>query len=97
MIRLVFEVDPLRCPKCGGQMSIISFITPAQQHVIDRILVHLNVEIVFAPSTGPPLWMQIRQAQAYYEDNPCLLPEDDLGPPHPSDDQYVIDEIYPED
>jgi hypothetical protein len=26
MIRKVYEVDPLLCPTCGGQMSIISFI-----------------------------------------------------------------------
>ncbi len=26
MIRKVYEVDPLHCPSCGGQMSIISFI-----------------------------------------------------------------------
>jgi len=26
MIRKVYEVDPLLCPHCGGQMSIIAFI-----------------------------------------------------------------------
>lgn len=26
MIRKVYEVDPLRCPTCGGQMRIFSFI-----------------------------------------------------------------------
>jgi hypothetical protein len=26
VIRKVYEVDPLRCPACGGQMRIISFI-----------------------------------------------------------------------
>jgi hypothetical protein len=26
MIHKVYEVDPLHCPTCGGQMSIISFI-----------------------------------------------------------------------
>ena len=26
MIKKVYEVDPLLCPKCEGQMSIIAFI-----------------------------------------------------------------------
>jgi hypothetical protein len=25
LIKKVYEVDPLKCPKCGGQMRIISF------------------------------------------------------------------------
>jgi len=27
MIRKVYEVDPLLCPKCGGKMRVIAFIT----------------------------------------------------------------------
>jgi len=27
MIRKVYEVDPLLCPKCGGEMKVIAFIT----------------------------------------------------------------------
>ena len=27
MIRKVYEVDPMVCPKCGGQMKVIAFIT----------------------------------------------------------------------
>jgi len=26
MIKKVYEIDPLLCPHCGGQMSIIAFI-----------------------------------------------------------------------
>jgi len=26
LIKKVYEVDPLRCPRCGGEMKIISFI-----------------------------------------------------------------------
>ena len=39
MINKVYEVDPLLCPKCGGQMSIISFIEDYK--VIDKIIDHL--------------------------------------------------------
>jgi len=38
MLRRIFEVDPLRCPRCGDAMRVVGFIT--QPHVIDRILTH---------------------------------------------------------
>ncbi len=41
MIRKVYEVDPLLCPKCHGQMSIISFIE--DHKVIDKIIDHLKL------------------------------------------------------
>jgi hypothetical protein len=27
MIRNVYEVDPLRCPRCGGRMKVVAFLT----------------------------------------------------------------------
>jgi len=27
MIRKVYEIDPMACPKCGGQMKVVAFIT----------------------------------------------------------------------
>jgi PAS domain S-box-containing protein len=39
MLRQIFEVDPLVCPKCQGTMRILAFI--AQASVIDQILTHL--------------------------------------------------------
>ena len=50
MIRNVFEVDPLLCPACGGQMSIISFIE--DHKVIDRIIGHLK--LTFDAERPPP-------------------------------------------
>ena len=41
LLRLIFEVDPLRCPRCGQMtMRIVAFIT--EPKVIDRILDHLQ-------------------------------------------------------
>jgi hypothetical protein len=40
LIRRVYEVDPLVCPRCGGEMRVVGFIT--QPHVIKRILDHLR-------------------------------------------------------
>jgi len=56
LIRLVFEVDPLRCDKCGGGMKVVSFISTTQSEVIRRILEHLGVSTVIPRAHGPPEW-----------------------------------------
>lgn len=40
LLRWIFEVDPLRCPRCGHAMRIVGCIT--QPRGIDRILDHLR-------------------------------------------------------
>ncbi len=44
MIRKVYEVDPLVCPQCGGQMKVIAFLT--DYAVVDRIINHLKLTFV---------------------------------------------------
>jgi hypothetical protein len=51
MIRKVFEVDPLTCPKCQTEMRIIAFIT--DYAVVDRIINHLKLTFV-ADKPPPP-------------------------------------------
>jgi hypothetical protein len=48
LIRKVRQEDPLLCPRCGGTMRIISFIT--EQGVIDKMLRH----IAFKHADTPP-------------------------------------------
>ena len=43
LIKRVYEVDPLCCPECGGQMQIVSFIEPPQADVIEAILKHCDL------------------------------------------------------
>jgi hypothetical protein len=50
MIRKVYEVDPLLCPQCGGQMKVIAFITDSS--VVDRIIHHLK--LTFVAERPPP-------------------------------------------
>ena len=38
LIKRVYEVDPLCCPECGGEMKVVSFIEPPQADVIEDIL-----------------------------------------------------------
>ena len=51
MIRKVYEVDPLTCPECGGQMKIIAFLTDLS--VVDRIINHLKLSFVAAKPPPP--------------------------------------------
>ena len=50
LMQKIYEVDPLLCPKCQGQMKIISFVE--EQTVIKQILQHLGLWEV--RNTGPP-------------------------------------------
>jgi hypothetical protein len=44
MIRKVYQVDPMVCPECGGQMKVIAFLT--DYAVVDRIIDHLKLSFV---------------------------------------------------
>ena len=57
LIARIYEVFPLVCPICGGQMRIIAFITHSAD--IRQILEHIGVESEpphISPARGPPLW-----------------------------------------
>lgn len=53
LLRRIFEVDPVRCPTCSGEMRIVAFIT--ERAVIDRILDHQRRKREGAQAArGPP-------------------------------------------
>jgi hypothetical protein len=55
LIQKVYNVDPLKCPHCLGNMKIISFIE--EEPVIKKILKHLNLWMVQnhdPPNNSPP-------------------------------------------
>jgi hypothetical protein len=41
--KYVFEVDPLKCPKCGGTMKIVNFIEKHQTDIVENILKHCEL------------------------------------------------------
>ena len=51
LIKRVYELDPLACPECGGQMKVVAFIEPPQGDVIEKILRHCGL---WHPSRAPP-------------------------------------------
>jgi hypothetical protein len=57
LIARIYEVFPLLCPLCGGQMRLIAFVTEGMQ--IRKILDHIGVDSEpphISPARGPPLW-----------------------------------------
>jgi hypothetical protein len=57
LIARIYEVFPLLCPICGGQMRIIAFITHSAD--IRQILNHIGADSEpphISPARGPPLW-----------------------------------------
>jgi len=44
MIHKVYEVDALLCPRCGGRMKIIAFLT--DYAIVDHIINHLKLTFV---------------------------------------------------
>ncbi len=54
-VRKVFEVDPVRCVKCGGEMKLVAVILDDGE--LDRILAHQGWSVEFPktkPSRSPP-------------------------------------------
>jgi hypothetical protein len=43
LIKRVYEVDPLSCPRCGSEMAVVAFIDPPQSEVIEKILHHCGL------------------------------------------------------
>jgi len=50
-VRKVFEVDPVRCVKCGGEMKLVAVVLDDDE--LSRILAHQGWPIEF-PKTKPP-------------------------------------------
>lgn len=83
LIARIYEVSPLLCPICGGQMRIIAFITHGAD--IRYILEHIGAETEpprINPARGPSLW---DEAHARVGEGVEPLPEWDEGCQAPPD------------
>ena len=52
MIRKVYEVDPMICPRCGGRMIVVAVLT--EYAVVDQIIHHLG--LTFVAKMPPPAY-----------------------------------------
>jgi len=96
LIRLVYEVDPLACPRCGGAMKIKTFILRTKD--IENHLGSLKIDEGDDQPRGPPRWLQALQAKKWVEQNPPLYPEeknfDDLAQEEIPTEAYFQDPIW---
>ncbi len=60
LIKRVYEVDPLVCPSCGGELRIVAFIV--NHEVVDAILRHLERRARAGRVRGPPLSPRLEAA-----------------------------------
>ena len=81
LIRRIFEVDPLRCRRCGAEMRLIAFITDFRQ--TSRILEHIGEQTI----RPPPLTTKT---------SPAGLSRPEAVDYIPDVDAYVQDPIYPD-
>ena len=89
LIARIYEVFPLLCPMCGGQMRLIAFVTEGVQ--IRKILDHIGVDSEpphISPARGPPLWDDCSDAQT--DEGVHIEPDWDLAA-QPAPD-YEVDQ-----
>ena len=81
LIQKIYEVDPLICPKCSGEMRVIAFIEDPD--AIQQILKHLG------------LWDVKRKPRPVANAQPVdVFPVYDEQP-GPNTDEYIQDPQYP--
>jgi len=91
LLARIYEVLPLLCPACQGEMRIVSFITLPS--TVERILLHLNLPHEpprLASARGPP------QVELHLDQSPAF----DLADPEPSPEpspEYEFDQSPPQD
>ncbi len=77
LLARIYEINPLVCPRCGGEMRIIAFIT--ERESIGRILRHigeLDCAPEISPARGPPdFFLELDQSQAWPDDVVNPVPE----------------------
>ena len=84
LLARIYEVFPLVCPRCGGEMRIIAFITDAC--AVREILSHLGEPTSpppIAPARGPPLWEMTDAEQGEFD------PPDQPAPDYPFDQRIA--------
>jgi hypothetical protein len=65
LIKKVFNIDPMICPSCNGNMKIISFIE--DQRTIKKILMHLDLWMNHDPPEEEAAVFSIRNLQLELE------------------------------
>ncbi len=73
LVQKIYNVNPLKCPKCQGDMRIISWIE--DKEVIKKILKHLN--LWDTNIHDPPAKKADHISELFYDDSFSQIPETD--------------------
>lgn len=76
LIKRVYEVEPLCCPECGGQMQMVSFIEPPQADVIEAILKHCGLWQSRSPRAPPDVDELVLELDPAYSGNAIDAPNE---------------------
>ena len=63
LIKCVYEVDPLVCPKCGAEMKIVGFIEREETGLIHMLLRAAGLWREPVPRAPPPQPVPVPQAE----------------------------------
>ena len=77
LLKKVWDIDALRCPKCGGRMKAISVIE--RPSVIRRILEHLELWEEEEPRPPPESLKMVCEPYADYSPWRDDVPETEVG------------------
>lgn len=76
LIKRVYEVDPLSCPRCGSEMKVVAFIDPrapsrsdGRGEVIERILRHCGLWRESAPRPPPDVAGVVHDLDSCFSDS----------------------------
>lgn len=98
MIKLVFEVNPLKCPACAGTMKIVSFIENSRQpEVVEKILTAVRKGgKEYGPCGSNPLCpLPFLRHCGLWKDTPKCAPPHAADAQRPADpDGLVYDECF---
>ena len=82
LLARIYEVLPLLCPACGGEMRIIAFLTDSS--TVQAILLHLNLlhrPPPVAPARGPPqAELSFDPTSDFDPTDPVPIPDLDFDP-----------------
>ncbi len=72
LIKMIFEVDPLICPECGGEMKIVSIIDRHQKDVVKKILKHCDL---WTDSSPPITKQSLAEAEQEFVEEVTIDPD----------------------
>ena len=72
LLQKLFEVDPLRCPRCNSKMKVIAIID--DKPTIRKILEHLGL---WQEQRGPPVFEELPKSEEVFDEEISSEPFDD--------------------